>query len=299
MYKRRLLISVLMTLVLISGVYAASSTCSLTASLINQDPYPATPDDYVKVVFQLDGVKNPDCNQVLFQIVPKYPFSLDLGQSDSVSIKAGTFISSEYSTFLLAPYKLRIDRDAIDGENKIQVKYADNVGGATNSYLTKEFNITIEDARTDFEVSLQDYVVSSNTLTLGIVNIGKKDAKALTIEIPKQNNIEIKGTTNAIVGSLNSNDDTTASFIGATPKEGEIEVKVSYNDNLGIRRSLNKTITFNKGYLEKNGNVNTGKSTEYYLLIASWILFVIVAVALYVRRRKRLAKEKLMKRKLG
>ena len=37
-----------------------SAVCNLDASLINQDPYPAIPGDYVTIVFQLAGVENPD-----------------------------------------------------------------------------------------------------------------------------------------------------------------------------------------------------------------------------------------------
>ena len=298
MYKRGLLISFLMTIALVSGVYAASDACSLSASLINQDPYPATPEDYVKVVFQLEGVKNPDCNRVLFQIIPEYPFSLDSGQSDSVTINSGTFISSDYKSFLLIPYKLRVDKDALDGENKIKVKFARNVGEAGKVvYQTQDFNITIDDQRTDFEVSIQDYVESTNTFTLGIVNIGKNDAEALTMEIPAQNNIEIRGARISVIGSLDSNDDTTASFTDTTPREGDIKVIVAYNDQVGVRRTLEKTVTFTKGFVEKNAKKNGQMSTESYMLIASWILFIVVAAFLYIRRRKRLAKEKLMRQR--
>jgi hypothetical protein len=51
--------------------------CDLTATLLNQDPYPATPDDYVKVVFKIEGLQNPNCKAVSFELMPEFPFSLD------------------------------------------------------------------------------------------------------------------------------------------------------------------------------------------------------------------------------
>ncbi len=50
-----------------------SAACSPDASLINQDPYPAIPGDYVKVVFQIDGLENPECGIVTFGIKEEYP----------------------------------------------------------------------------------------------------------------------------------------------------------------------------------------------------------------------------------
>jgi hypothetical protein len=41
-----------------------SAVCTLNVSMINQDPYPATPGEPVKVVFQINGVSSPDCKQL-------------------------------------------------------------------------------------------------------------------------------------------------------------------------------------------------------------------------------------------
>jgi len=39
----------------------AAVECNLDAKMINQDPYPAVPGEYVKVVFELTGISSLDC----------------------------------------------------------------------------------------------------------------------------------------------------------------------------------------------------------------------------------------------
>ena len=113
---KRVAILLLASLFLISLVSATAvlESCNPTVSLINQEPYPAIPGDYVKVVFQIDGVTNPSCGQVIAEYVPEYPFSLDPNVSNKISLKSGTFISQDYQSYFLAPFELRVDKDALD-----------------------------------------------------------------------------------------------------------------------------------------------------------------------------------------
>src|SRR6056297_446729 len=53
-----------------------STACNLNVSLINQDPYPVLPGNYVEVVFQVSGVDNTDCKGAKFELLEDYPFSL-------------------------------------------------------------------------------------------------------------------------------------------------------------------------------------------------------------------------------
>lgn len=49
--------------------FAIAETCGLDVGLINQEPYPAVPGEYVKVVFQITGVDNPECGKIDFELV--------------------------------------------------------------------------------------------------------------------------------------------------------------------------------------------------------------------------------------
>ncbi|MEM4271562.1 MAG: hypothetical protein QXD13_00505 [Candidatus Pacearchaeota archaeon] len=279
------LISIFMFIIGLSVIVSAAP-CELSPILLNQDPYPAVPGDYVKVVFQINGTENPECGKISFEVLPQYPFSLDATESSGIIF--GPFYVQNYPTYVLEGYKLRVDKDALDGANKIKVRYK----GINMAPITKEFDIEVEDARTDFDLIIQDYVASTNTVTFAILNVGKKDAEALTLEVPKQENLNVLGNNKLIIGSLNSNDDTTISM-QAVPKIGEILVRIYYNDKIGVRRTLEKTVMFSSGLLESAKNGKKEVSTYAYLFWGLIILWIIYMIYGYYKRKAR-AKQKLL-----
>lgn len=259
--------------------FVTASVCNLDVSMINQDPYPAIPGDYVKVVFQIDGVENPECGVVTFEIKENYPFSLDPGMTNRIKINAGTY-SRSYRSFYLATYKLRIDENSLEGNNPIEVAYSSNNGVE----FLEEFNIYIEDTRADFEVHIEDYDYSTRTLTFEILNTADVDIEALTIEIPKQENITIKGANKKVIGDLDSNEYTTADF-EAIPKNGEIELNIIYTDSINVRRELTKRVVFDSSYFK-------GRSTGNRSFPWFWIIVVLAVVAWFFWKRHKKHKER-------
>ncbi len=219
-----------------------SAICSLDATLVNQDPYPAIPGEYVDVVFQLTGLENPECGEVSFRVVENFPFSLDEGTQNKITVESSTH-TQEFKPFLLAPYKLKVDKNSLDGKNPIKVKYAKN-GLDEKSNFQEKFNITIEDARVDFEIHIEDYSQQTKELTLEILNTGKYDVEAVTLEIPEQENIKIIGSNRQIIGDIYSNEDDRA-IIKAITKEGKIKLDILYIDKIGERRKVQKEVYFN------------------------------------------------------
>ena len=263
-----------------------SATCDLRVSLLNQDPYPAVPGDYVKLVFQVEGVESTECKNVDFELISQYPISFDPGVNPVVQIKGGTF-TRDYSSFLMIPYKVRVDSDALEGENPIEIRYSEGSIDLTNHL--KQFDLYIENVKVDFEVHIKDYVDETKTLTIEILNIGDNDVEALTVEIPEQPNIEIKGSNRNIVGDLDSNDYTTAEF-EAIPSEGEIELIIYYNDEINVRRTTTEKVYFNPTMFEGRNGDSTGLSTSAYILII--LVLGIGAFWVYRVRKKRKAKHK-------
>jgi len=259
-----------------------SARCVLDVSLINQDPYPAIPGDYVKLVFQIDGLEERECGDVSFELNEKFPISFDPGTSNIFSAEAGIF-ERTYGSFLLVPFKVRVDEDALDGENPIEAfvstKRADDI--------LYEFNLTIEDARADFEVFIKDYDTTTNIMTLEILNTGENDVYALTIDIPKQDNIQVKGSPINIVGDLDSNDYTTADF-EAVMQDGEITLDLLYIDEINVRRTVTKNIPFESSYFIGRKQDENGRGTGFYVVIL--VIVVLVGWWLlkkYKKRKKR------------
>ncbi len=284
-------------LFLLSIAFVKAESCSVGVNLINQDPYPAMPGEYVRVVFQLTGIENPECGDIGFSIMEEFPFSLDPEAEKEITLRGGTYAGREFNSYLIIPYKIRIHEDALEGNNSLKVAYYTGKNNSRTNSIIKDFEITIEDVRTDFELSIKDYDVKTHTLTLEILNIGEDDAEALTVEVPKQENIEIKGSSRSILGSLDSKEDSTFTF-EAVPQNGEIKVNVLYTDEINIRRILEKTMTFDSLYFEgRKRDEVAPKPASFYVAIIL-VIFIILSWIFnwHRRRRKRMQQMKYSKK---
>ena len=268
--KECAIIFMIILLISIIPVFAESQGCSLSASLINQDPYPAIPGESVKLVFQIDGVGDPSCGKVDFTLIESYPIKIEEGTSATTSINSGVFVRN-YGDFFLAPYTVIIDKNALDGQSQIEAF----LNSDTSSNKIIDFEINIEDSRADFEVSIKDYVPSEKELTFEILNIAESDVESLTIEIKKQENIILKGSNRNIIGSLDSNEDTTFSF-EATPKEGDIILNIYYTDKTGVRRNLEKTVNYDPTYFVDRARDQNGPNSFIY-----WTIGIIILIILF------------------
>lgn len=261
-------------LILIVSLNIISATvCDLDISLLNQDPYPAVPSDYVKLVFQVEGIASTDCSDITFELLEEYPIKFNPGESSKRTFKKIDYIK-DYKSSLLIPYEVRIDSDALDGTNPIEAK----IQSKNDAPILETFNIEVEDIRADFEVYVKDYSYSTNELTLEILNIESSDVEALSVEIPKQDTIEIKGAKRIVVGDLDSNEYTTADF-EAIPSDGEFRVSITYSDTINTRRTIEKTVSFDSSYFtnRKADQSTTGMGTYIFwtaiIIIVIWWLY--------------------------
>lgn len=281
--KRSGLLIVFFGMMLLSLVGVSAEACKITPTLVSQDPYLATPGDYVKLVFQLDGLVNPECGRVEFELLEKYPLIFDPNTESKVIIDS--MYSKDFSSSSIVRYKVRVDEDALDGDNPIEVQFKQLT--ALN-YEIKQFNLDVEDTRADFEIHIKDYSSTTKILTFEILNIGKTDIQALTLTIPKQDNIEIKTSNINNAGDLDSQEYTTADF-EAIPREGEILVNVIYTDSINERRTIEKTVSFDPAYFQ--GRVEDQKKGGAGAYIIPVIIILIIAFIIYKRIKKKRAKK--------
>lgn len=277
--KKSVVIVILISLILLPLLNAE---CTLNVSMINQDPYPAIPGESVKVVFQINGVSDPDCDTVKFEVKESFPFTIDPESENPTIINSGIY-AKRYSSYYIASYKIRIDEDALKGDTPIEIGYSSNSTTVTGERL-EDFDIYVEDTRADFEVYIKDYETSTQTLTLEILNIEDVDVEALTIEIPKQDNIEVKKTNKVVVGDLDSNEYTTADF-EANVREGDIKIKIIYTDSVNVRREIEKTITFDQSYFE--GLIRDQTSQPIWLYIIILVVIGFFVWRWYKKRKKK------------
>jgi len=303
-----LLVPLVLSILSTNLVLADSNPCQLSVSLINQDPYPAVPNEYVNVVFQVSGVQNQNCNGARFELIPSYPFSLD--NNDNVRVLNGaTYLSDNKNEWMIS-YKLRVDKDAINENASIEVNY--NSGNQKSDfYFMEKFNINIKDSRTTFDAVIQE--TSSSDVSIAIANTGKYAANSVVVRIPDQDDYIVSGTNGQMIGNLNSGDYTIVSF-SLSPKmqtnfqnasrgnvsrtnfgnmssqtlQNNLKFDVYYTDNLGERRIVNMELPLNLavtgiGNFSLTGRSFSGRtSTSSSSLLAKWYFWAIIAFAVLI-----------------
>ncbi|MBT7238084.1 hypothetical protein HN865_04480 [Candidatus Woesearchaeota archaeon] len=275
---------------LINNVSASDFySCELNADLVNQDPHPAIAGEYVEVLFQLRGLGSCDSGAIV-ELVLEYPFFLDSGSSVKV-MEANTYAGSGFNSNWNIPYKIRIDPDALEGTYEIELRYRERDNLGLGNYISKKFEIELEDGRTDFEVYVGDHVIKDKSLVFEILNIGNQDIEALTVEIPKQENIVVKGANRNIVGDLDSNEYTTTDF-EAIPAGGDINLILHYTDSTNKRRTIEKLVYYDPTYfIDSMGNVTADKTGTYVAIIV-----IVAAAGFFIYKRKNKNNKKMKKR---
>ncbi|MEI6849501.1 MAG: hypothetical protein WCK29_00530 [archaeon] len=293
MKKDGLLIFAVLFLSILSSltfVAASSTTCDPSISLLNQDPYPAVPGEYVKLVFKVDGLNNIVCKDLTFKLSEEYPITLDPGVDNSYVVSSGSYVA-DYSSSVLIPFKVRVDENALDGDNQIKLIYYNNKDG-NPALVVKDFNLNVKNVNAAFEISVKDYDSVKQILTFDIINIGKNDVAALAVDIPQQASFDTKGSVRTILGSLNSGDDTSFTFEGV-PKNGNINLKISYNDLQNVRRTMEQSVSFDSALFQNRVKDQTPSKAGYYIVF----LIIIAGIGYWIyannKKKKKLAKAQL------
>ncbi|TKJ17601.1 hypothetical protein CEE44_03645 [Candidatus Woesearchaeota archaeon B3_Woes] len=222
--------------------------------LVNQNPDPAEPGGYVELRFKVENIGADYANDVMFELVPTYPFTLDRGMS--AIRKAGEMHMSQVGeeAFMLY-YKLRVDKDAVEGDNPIKLKYT-NDGGFT--WVQVEFDVRIQthDAVLNVESVESDpeEVTPGSTITLTVnlenmadsllkdvrVNLGiltktTTTTSVITDELPFT---PIGSTNEKFIENIGAHESKDISFkliadADASSKVYKLPLVIEYSDGLG------------------------------------------------------------------
>ena len=290
-------ISILLSSTLVSAsVFNSSSgaiytdTTYVKTTFASQNPSLADPGGYVDLLFKVENRGTKDAENVTLELIPEYPFSLDPGVNATQELYTIKGLQIGDNAFLVK-YKLKVDKDAVNGDNEIKLKYSENDGSV---YYIQTFNITVSNPRTDFGIVAQD------SSTLAIANIGASVASSVIVRIPDQQNFRVNGSSAVILGNLNAGDYTLATFQissirspNASISGNSLTVEISYTDILGIRRTLLKDVSYGFGG-SGFGNI-TGRFTQgsQSILPSNGILYIaigvvgIVAIVIIIKIRTR------------
>jgi len=290
----------------ITMVLAESNLCNPTIKLVSQDPNPAVPSDYVKVIFEITELGH--CDGFSVRLNPEYPFSLDSNASAVQSIETNPYASG-YRPVWIIPYNIRVDSTAFEGDYYLKLQYHEESDETFNSYVERGFNITIEDSRTKFDTVIQE--LSGSDVSIAIANVGKYTANSVVVRIPEQDSFSVTGTDGQMVGNLESGDYTIVGFTisskvgmpqqnmtrdrneiptNTQQKSNKLKFDIYYTDNIGERRVVNTELPLNMGNssMAGMGNFNAGRTTSTSSLSSwyKWIIILVILIIAYVIYRK-------------
>ena len=233
-------------------------TSQIEVTLINQEPDPAEPGNYVDARFKLDNNGSEEARNVEIEILPQYPFSLDPGREALRS--AGTLQSMQRGDVgVIVKYRLRVDKNAVEGENEIKIRYRIDKGVWVEP---EEFFIDVQ--TNDAILAINSVSVdkeffepgSSGILRIGIVNEADslvKDIKAW-LDFGGMPFVPLGSTNEKSVYQIDARKTHEFSFKLLAKPEAEsgvyqVPLRISYSDEL------------NKGYI-KNGTIGIIVNTK-------------------------------------
>ena len=112
----------------------------MKVTMINQMPDPAEPGKYADVRFKFENNGTKTAENVEAEILPQYPFSLDPG-TDAIKILGSINAQQKGDKGVVIKYRLRVDKDALEGESEIKLRYRTS----ENVWITlPEFKINIQ-----------------------------------------------------------------------------------------------------------------------------------------------------------
>ncbi len=170
-------------------------------------------------------------------------------------------------------FDLAVDIAARPGVYNIPVKIT-----GQNNYSTDNIIGLVVAGMTNFDIS---YVETLGSFSLNVANVGISPASAVAVNLPRQKNFSVTGSSTSVLGNLNPGDYTSAIFqITKTPgTENNLELEIQYTDTSGQRHTITKSLPVT---LSATGTQTKSSSTNY----TTWLLAAAIIIVLYWQRGK-------------
>src|SRR3989344_4567626 len=133
-----------------------SQTAQIQVTLLNQDPDPVEPGNVVDVRFKLENTGSTALQNVVFEVLPKYPFTLVENSTKEIGTLQSNQINQEG---VIVRYRLRVDSNAPSGDYTIDIRYKRGeawviVEDLVLNVKTKEADLIIKSVTTDPDLAV-------------------------------------------------------------------------------------------------------------------------------------------------
>lgn len=152
--------------------------------MVKYEPFPAEAGSYFKLFLKAENLGYDAAENVECELDPEFPFSLDMNEEARKSI--GKLPASDYA---LLEYKVRIDSNAVDGDNEIEIRCS-NDGLDDGVSVVDTFVINVESKNPEFAIGTiksvpEDLKANKEDikLTTELQNVGEGLAKLTMVEL--------------------------------------------------------------------------------------------------------------------
>jgi hypothetical protein len=132
MKKTAIFIALILCLILIPSSFAAIIVSEqqqgmglkdLRITFLNQDPDPVEPGEQIELRFRAENHGQYRIEDIEFEILPEYPFEL-LSEEDAKKAIGSLDPAQRGKDSAIFHWKLRVDSEAIEGNNEIELRYS-------------------------------------------------------------------------------------------------------------------------------------------------------------------------------
>lgn len=139
-------LGIVMLLIIASAPAMAADRANLNIALQSYTPVPAQPGSYATLTIKILNDGNAKAPSAAIEFVDNYPFSMDNEASRRVNI-GSLDAHSDY----LAEYRVRIDAQALEGQNYLKFRYIEDQ--TKQNWVEKELPLTLSSAQKTISIN--------------------------------------------------------------------------------------------------------------------------------------------------
>lgn len=124
---KKLLVFLLVLCLLPAAFAQVVDSPNLRVTLVNQEPDPVEPGNIVDVRFKIENLGGGTADDVAFEVVPDYPFSI-LPGDNATQLLGSVWGRQIGETGIIVLYKLKVDENAVSGDNDLSVRFRSKRG---------------------------------------------------------------------------------------------------------------------------------------------------------------------------
>ncbi|MBT3721604.1 hypothetical protein HN789_07725 [archaeon] len=199
--KKIMLLSFLIMMITLSAAIAAEIP-AINISLMNQDPDPAGPGEYVELRFSIQNTNGGSvAEDFQVELIPGYPFAIDKGESTLKSLGDLPALGPGNNVFVVK-FKVRVEDDAIQGNVPVKVRYKHK----TISWVSTEYDVQVQTL--DSNLAIVSVVSDPDKIKPGDEAVVKIKVKNMADSTLRDVTLKLDLTYSDIIDSLSA---TTAS----------------------------------------------------------------------------------------